>query len=162
MQPERLKQLLEYNPLSGEVFRSKSKRLLTADAEGLVVIFDSFEKKSYRLKLDRIAYTLGYGTSPKETERVLHKNLDSTDNSLKNLALVSRAVFIKIKEAAKNLSGGIRMLPHATDQFSYVVSWFEKGIEKSRVLADIVSAKRLVLRLQLQNSKVLTRYCLFD
>ena len=38
---ERLKELLEYNPETGKVTIKKSQRTLTADQDGIVVIFDS-------------------------------------------------------------------------------------------------------------------------
>ncbi len=162
MTPERLRELLEYDPLSGNVSRRKSKRILSADPYGMVSIYDSETKKNYKSKLDKVAYTLGFGKVPKDDERILHKNMKQDDNRLRNLGLLSRTTYLKVKEAYKNLTGGIRMNPHPIDQFSYVVNWYEKGIEKSRVVEDVVPAKELVLRLNLLASKVLTKYCLFE
>lgn len=162
MKPERLKELLTYDPLSGIVCSRKSNRRLIADYDGLVVIFDPIEKKSYKLKLDRIACTLAFGTPPSDNKRVLHKDLNVSDNSLKNLSVVSRSVFLAVKEAHKNLTQIIRLVQHPTDQFNYVVHWLDKGQERQKVVHDITEAKRLVLRLQLKYSKVLTRYCVFD
>lgn len=162
IQPQRLRELLEYDALTGVVSRRKTKRKLVADQDGLVIIYDNSNKRSYKLKLDRIAYCLGYGAMPRAEQRVLHKNLDAEDNRLINLVLVSRATFLKIKEADKNLSGGIRMQAHNQDQFSYTVHWYEKSIEKQKVVSDIVLARRLMLKLQLKYSKILTKYCVFD
>lgn len=162
MQPERLRELLDYDPRSGIIKSKKSQRVLRADEDGLVIIRDPVDKKSYKLKLDKIAYTLAFGVQPKEDKRILHKNLDQQDNRLKNLSMVSRAVFLQIKEAHKNLTGGIRLIAHPTDQFSYVLSWFEQGIEKFKIVQDLVPARELQLKLQLRYSKILTKYCVFD
>ena len=160
---ERLRELLEYDALTGKVTNRKTKRVLTCDEDGLVIIFDRKAKvKSTKYKLERIAFALAYGFFPLETQKVLHKNLDPNDNRLKNITLVSRSVFKQIKEADRNLSGGIRMVPHSTDQFAYILYWFEGGIEKNKVIQDIVVAKRQLLKLQLKYSKILTKYCIFD
>jgi len=159
--PEELRELLDYNPSTGAV-TTKRKRVLTADHDGLVVVFDGKNKKSIKMKLDRLAYMLAFGEHPKETNRILHKNLDISDNRLVNLVQVSREVFIKIKEAQRNLTTGIRVVLHPTDQFSYNVFWYEKGVEKSKLIQDIGLARRFQVKLQLKYSKILTKYCLFD
>lgn len=160
---ERLKELLEYNPSTGKVSISKSKRVLTADADGIVVVFDNCSiPKIRKYKLERIAFFFAFGIFPRDDQKVLHKNLDSDDNRRQNLTLVSRAVFRHIKEAHKNLTGGIHLVPHPVDQYSYILKWYENGIEKNKVIPDIVVARRQQLRLQLKYSKILTKYCLFD
>lgn len=160
---ERLKELLEYNPETGKVIIRKSQRVLTPDADGIVVIFDSKAKpKTRKYKLERIAYYLAFSIVPREDQKVLHKNLDPEDNRIQNLSLVSRSVFRQIKEAHRNLDGGIHLVPHATDQFSYILKWYEGGVEKSKIIQDIVIARRQQLKLQLKYSKILTKFCVFD
>jgi len=160
---ERLKELLEYSPETGKVTIKKSNRTLTCDSDGIVVIFDSKAKpKTRKYKLERIAYYLAFSIIPREDHKVLHKNLDPEDNRIQNLSLVSRSVFRQIKEAHRNLTGGIHIIPHATDQFSYILKWFEGGIEKSKIIQDIVVARRQQLKLQLKYSKILTKFCVFD
>lgn len=159
--PERLRELLSYDPSTG-VIKTKRQRVLTADHDGLVVVFDGISKKSIKMKLERIAYTLAFGVAPKETHRILHKNLDLNDNRLANLQQVSRELFIKIKEAHRNLSTGIKVVAHPTDQFSYNVFWYEQGVEKCKLIQDIGLARRFQVVLQLKYSKILTKYCLFN
>ena len=159
---ERLKEILKYDPVTGKVCTLKG-RALTADQNGLVIVFDNQAKKpSTKYKLERVAYFLAHNFFPREDQKVLHKNLDTQDNRAKNLLLVSRSVFRQIKEAHRNLTGGIHIVPHAVDQFSYILKWFEGGIEKSRIIQDIVVARRQQLKLQLKYSKILTKYCVFD
>lgn len=160
---ERLKELLEYNPETGKVIIQRSQRVLTQDNDGIVVIFDSKAKpKTRKYKLERIAYYLAFSIIPREDQKVLHKNLDPEDNRIQNLSLVSRSVFRQIKEAHRNLTGGIHIIPHATDQFSYILKYFDGGIEKSKIIQDIVVARRQQLKLQLKYSKILTKFCVFD
>lgn len=159
---ERLKELLTYDPSKGGVYTRKG-RLLFADSDGLVTIFDQYAKiKRVKYKLERIAYYLAFGVYPRDDQKVLHKNLDDNDNSIKNISLVSKSVYRQIKEAQKNLEGGIRITPHPDDQFSFILSWFDRGKEVHRVTYDISVCKRLQVKLQLKYSKILTRYCVFD
>lgn len=159
---DRLREILEYHPSTGLCYNKKTNRVLQQDYDGLVGVFCSVQKKSFKLKLERTAYALAHGVFPRKDQKVLHRNLDTSDNRPVNLVLVSRTVFLQIKEAQKNLEGSIRITPHATDQFDFVVHWLEKAKERQKIVQDITEAKRVVLKLQLKYSKTLTKYCLFD
>lgn len=162
--PERLRELLMYDPLSGSISVRKSNRVLTPDDLGQVVVFDSKAKrhKSQRYMLDRLAAFFAFGKFPSSEQKVLHKNLDPCDNRLCNIAVVSKNVYRSVKEAWKNLDGGIRLVPHPIDQFSYVLYWFENGKERFKIIQDVVLARRQQIKLQLKYSKILTKYCIFD
>lgn len=158
----RLKEILDYDPSTGKVYTKKGRQL-TPDDDGLVVVFDNQAiVRSVKHKLDKLAYYLAFGVYPRKDQKVLHRNLDEFDNSIKNLSLVSRSVYRQIKEAHKNLTGGIHLVPHTVDQFSYVIKWFDSGVEKSKIIQDIVIARKAQLKLQLKYSKILTKYCFFD
>jgi len=158
----RLKEILDYDPSTGKVYTKKGRQL-TPDQDGLVVVFDSkANTRSVKHKLEKVAYYLAFGDYPRQDQKVLHRNLDENDNSAKNLSIVSRSVYRQIKEAHKNLTGGIHMIPHGIDQFSYVLKWFDSGVEKSKIIQDIVIARKVQLKLQLKYSKILTKYCVFD
>jgi hypothetical protein len=162
MTPDRLKEILDYSASTGVITNKKTKRILQADHDGLVAVFCSKQKKLFKIKLEKIAYILAYGVNPNSEQKVLHKNLDISDNSSKNLTLVTRRVFLLIKEAHRNLTQGIRLSSHPTDQFNYVVYWIEQNQEKQKVVHDIVEARKVMLKLQLKYSKILTKYCVFD
>lgn len=159
----RLRELLRYDPLTGEVQVAKSSRLLTPDHDGLVAIFDSEAKpKLKKYKLDKLAFALGYGYFPDKSRVILHKNLNSADNRICNLADVSRAENLAVNAARKNLDGGIRYVQHPRDQYCYILYWYEGIHEKSKKYSDVVSVKKAYLQLQLESSKTLTKYCVFD
>ena len=159
---ERLKEILKYDPVTGKVCTLKGRALI-ADQNGLVIVFDNQAKKpSTKYKLERVAYFLAHDFFPREDQKVLHKNLDTQDNRAKNLLLVSRSVFRQIKEAERNLEGAIKIIAHPVDMFSYILLWFDKGVERSRIFGDIGVARRYQVKLQLKYSKILTKYCMFD
>lgn len=162
--PERLRELLVYDPLSGSICVRKSNRLLVSDALGQVVVFDgrARRQKSKKYMLDRLSAFFAFGKFPTADQKVLHKNLDTADNRLCNIVIVSKGVYRSVKEAWKNLDGGIRLVPHPVDQFSYVLYWFENGKERFKVIYDVVMARRQQIKLQLKYSKILTKYCIFD
>jgi len=159
---KRLKELLDYDPLTGRV-TTKKGRLLVPDDDGLVVVFDNLAvKRSVRYKLDRIAYALAFNKYPTVEQKVLHKNLDPTDNSMKNLTVVAKLTYRLINEARRNIEGGIKITPHPTDQFCYVLSWYSNNKEVQKTISDIGVARLEQLKLQLKYSKILTRHCVFD
>jgi len=162
MKPQRLRELLEYNPLTGVLQLKKTKRVLLPDQDGLVQVFCSIQRKNFKLKLDRLCYFLAFGVQPRVDQRVLHKNLNTEDNRLCNLSLVSRSVFLQIKEAHKNLTTGIRVINHPVDQFCFVVEWYENKKKSLKEFHDLIEARNVALKLQLKYSKILTKWCLFD
>ena len=160
---DRLNELLKYDPLTGNIFVRKSERILVADENGQVSVYDSKNKPALRrFLLDKLAFALALNKWPRKDQRILHKNLNKNDNRLCNIVPVSRAIFNKINEANKNLETGIRMQTHPVDQYKYMVYWYENSGEKVKVVNDVVNAKTLVLQLKLKYSKILTKYCCFE
>lgn len=158
---ETAKALLTYDPSSGNITIIKTGRVLTADEYGSVLVYDPSIRKSHKIKIGKLAYLMGYGILPEKDERVLHKNLDETDCSLKNLAIVTAQEYKEIKEAYRNLSSAIRYNQHPKDQYSYILHWYEDGFAKTQVIHDAVNVKRAELALRLRFSKILTKYCIF-
>lgn len=163
--PDKLKSLLSYDPLTGLVSVKTPKGLerpLFPDEQGCVVIYNPVSRKIHKMKLDKLAYWLAFGKNPTKAQRVLHKNMQEHDNRIMNLALVSKTVYTQIKEAHRNMTSGLEITPHSEDQFTYIVSWYDQGRKVNKVIEDIVPARRLMLKLQLKYSKVLSKYCVFD
>lgn len=153
---------LNYNPNTGRVSTKKTNKTIVANDEGLCYVYDLAKRKNIKFKLDKVAYYLAYKKMPTDEHRILHKNLDIKDNTLTNLRLVHKSVYLKIKEARKNLEGGIKMNFHPTDQFCYVITWYENNKERNKTISDVVDAQRFLLKMKLHYSKILTKYCVFD
>lgn len=153
--------LLTYDATTGTIVVTRTGRELTADEAGSVLVYDPEARKSYKIKIGKLAYLLGFGILPDKDQRILHKNMDELDCRLRNLDLVTAEQFKQIKEAYRNLSHGIRYTQHPTDQYAYVLHWYEQSVAKTQIIHDAVSVKRAELALKLRYSKILTKYCVF-
>jgi hypothetical protein len=162
MELKRLNELLIYNAATGEVHMRASNRRVEPDADGVVVLWDSLNKRKVKFKMNRLCWTLGNGKRLRKNQRVLHKNLNTEDHRLVNITAVSLVVFAKINEAARNLRGELKVLPHTTDKWDWLVVYFENKLKRSERFSDIVFAQRRLLVLQLKFAKVLTKYCIFE
>lgn len=157
---------IEYDLHTGSFFLLKTtaggttKRQIFPNDDGYLLFYR--ESTKYKLKANRLALELGTGKQIDANKLVLHKNLDTNDYRLQNLCAVTRTVYKKVKEAHRNLNGALKLVPHPTDAFSYVVQWKEDNKQMQQVVQDIVVAKRLFTKLQLRFAKLLNKYCVFD
>lgn len=158
MQTDRLKILVLYDRDTG-VLRF-NERVLLPDYQGFVTLY--VDKKLTKIKIEKLACLLGHGRLPDKNERVLHKNLDTNDLRLHNLAIVSRDVFMQIKEAKSNLDGSLCLVPHETDRFCYWLCYREGSKQKRKLMHDIVSAKKAFNKRKLKCIKLINKFCVFD
>ena len=119
-------------------------------------------KLKFSIKPEKLAWFMMFGTIPSGRKRILHKNLDSLDNRFCNLCIVTNKELRQIREAYSNLKEFLRIVPHSTDQFSYVLHYKQDGVHVREVVNDIVIARRKLRRLQLKNAKILSKFCVFD
>lgn len=155
---EQIKFLVSYDRHTG-VMKYNSKPLV-ADYQGFVVLY--IDKKLVKLKIEKLACLVGLGRLPSKNERVLHKNLNTSDLRLCNLSIVSKDIYMQVKEAKLNLGGSLCLVPHDTDQFCYWLCYRENAIQKRELIHDIVPAKRAFNKRKLQYIKVVSKFCVFD
>jgi hypothetical protein len=162
MELQRLNELLVYKPLTGEIFTKEPYRKLSPDPEELITIWDRVTQKRTKFKVGRLCWILGNNKKLRKNQKVLFRNLNSEDTRLVNLLVVTPAVFSKIQEAAKNLRGGLKILPHASDMYDFVVWHYNNRIYRKETFHDIITAQQRLHVLQLKAAKVLTKYCIFE
>lgn len=158
-----LKHIIEYDIFEGSFFIIKNNcryRRIFPNEDGYIIFYKN--SKRLKFKANKLAIELVQNIEVPKDKVVLHKNLDDTDYRYMNLKLISKKVHNTIKEAHRNLSGCLKLQPHAKDVFSYVLTWKENSKDKILVVQDIVIAKRLYTKLQLKYAKILNRYCIFD
>lgn len=115
-----------------------------------------------KIKADRLIWFIVYGKQPNRKQVVFHRNLDELDNRLINLVLIPRREYQRLVEAMKNISGDLRLIPHATDAFSYVLIYKLNGRLQKEVVQDITVARRKFNKLQLKFVKLISRYTVSD
>lgn len=169
MQSSRLKELLEYDGKLGVVYRRRSGKALEPDYAGFVSVYDPLTRKTTKIKLKLIAATFAFDSCEELMTGtynpylvVFQKNMQEEDFRAVNLAFVTKPVLKLIKEAYRNINSDIKLTHHPTDMFSYVLHWYSGGVMHSKVIQDVVVAKREMLKLKLKYSKILTKYCVFD
>ena len=159
---QRLNELLQYLPQTGEILSRASQRTINPDEDGSYTIYDNLTRIRTKFKADRLCWILGNGKKLRKNQKILHKNLKKKDNRLSNLVVVSPVVYSKVQEAAKNLGGGLKIQPSLKDKWDFIVSYFHNKINKKEQYCDIIAAQQRLIVLQLKYAKVLTTYCCFD
>ena len=162
MELQRINELLTYSPQTGEIHSRESNRKITPCPDGFYTIWDNISRKKTKFKADRLAWTLGNNKKLRKNQKILHLNLNNEDNRLPNIRVVPSSVYNKVMEASKNLSGGLKITPHLTDKYNFVVSYFRDKVQKKDIVCDIIEARRRLIVLQLQSAKVLTKFCCFE
>lgn len=157
---------LKYNPSTGELStecqntkNKKIRKLVPDETNRLITTVNGYKLK---IKADRLIWFITHGVLPAKSDVIFHKNLDETDNRLNNLVLLTSKEYSSIIEAMKNISGALKLLPHATDMFSYVLYYRLKGRLKSEVIQDITVAKKKLTRMQLKYVKLISKYTVSD
>lgn len=159
MEVKRLLEFLKYDPIEGTVSYIKSGKSLVPDSDGLVIVIDPISKKKKKFKLEKLCYSMLFGVNLTKDDKIIHKNLDETDFTARNLVMVTPMQYKELKEAWKNIQGGIKLQPHPRESFTYELSWYEKGVKRSQVVYDFIVAKQLERKLLFRFSKLLTKYC---
>lgn len=111
-----------------------------------------------RMKYSSLVWLVVHKVRPTKDQVIFHKDLDETNCTIENLVLISKKEKSKISEAMKNITGSLRLIPHPTDVFSYVLEYRENGRLKREVIADIVPAKKKLMQLRIKIIKFLNKY----
>lgn len=89
---------------------------------------------------------------------VYFKDLNTDNYKGSNLGCVRKEEYFKIKDALRNLNGLLKITPHPTDAYVYVVKYRQNGKTHSKICHDIIQAQRLRRRIMLRSSKILGKY----
>lgn len=147
-----------YEPSTGTIRSLKNNRKIFPDEELNAVIWVSSAKKLIKIKFDKLCYYLGHGNLPDKNQRLLHKNLDETDNRLANLVIVPKDKYYELKEAIQNIEGLLKVTPHKQDQYMFVVQ-YKQGKKTEKINCnDIIAAQEQERKLRFKFIKFITQY----
>lgn len=158
---ERIKTLVQYERETGVIYSTKTGRVVTADYNLQVIVYDPETRKRTKVKKDILCWMLLNNQVLRDDFKVLHKNLNEEDCKAVNLTIVPRKVYNIIQEAYRNLSRYLKLIPHETDKYCYKLIYYKDGKKVQHVCGDIVQANRELTRLRLKYAKILNKYCIF-
>lgn len=138
---QRLREILQYDPATGDISIRKSTRKLIPDEYGLVTVYDGISKTKRKIKLDKLAWMLLHGAELEKDRRILHKNLNDSDNSAKNLVALDKKDCFMVYEALNNLETYLKVQLHPTDQYKYVVSYRHFCVDRRETFDSIEAAR---------------------
>lgn len=150
--------VLKYEASTGNLYvcsAGKQRRLFPNESG---MIDTTIQGKKLKSKLNKIIWELVHNKEVPIDHVVFHKNMQENDYRLSNLQLLPKKTYNTIMEAMKNLSGALRIIPHPTDAFSYILEFKDKGRQKREVLYDISVARKKLLKMQLRYIKIVGRY----
>lgn len=167
MTKEELAEILrtyKYDPKTGKLQVVKSQRIvLQPEDSASVSIYLPKSKKVKKINLSKLCWLIFNNTTeiPKGF-KILHKNLNTSDNRALNLVLVPASEYATIRNAVDNLVSSLKMTTHPYDQYSYVLKYKDEGVLRTEVLHDVVPAKKRFAELQLRYAKIAGKYCNLD
>lgn len=158
---EEILRFYEYDSRTGEVHNKKTGRLLMCiEEEPSVSVYLSDSKKLKKILLPKLCWHMGTAKANfPEKHKILHKNLDFSDNRLSNLVLIPSGAYSEVKAALDNLQIHLKLSQHPYDQYNYVVKWRDAGVLKTETYEDVTAAKNRYSFLQLKFAKIVGKYC---
>lgn len=91
-------------------------------------------------------------------KKTYFKDLNTNNYKGSNIGCVDKDEFVKIKDSLRNLNGFLKVQPHKTDAYVYVVKYRQSGRSCTKLCHDIVQALRFKRRILLKSSKILSKY----
>jgi hypothetical protein len=162
MQVPRLRELYSYDKLTGYVKNIRLDRRVMPDHAGFVMLFEPNTKHAQKFKLTKLCYSLETGIDCKKEDRVIQKDLNEDNYKFDNLRLMSKEEYAVYKNAFRNINGGICLKIYPLDVYSYKLYWYEDGKQCSRIVGDIVTARREEIKMKLKYTKILSRFCVSE
>lgn len=136
---------------------NKSKRLIPDEDNNIVFTLDSIK---YKIKYTKLIWYIVYNTEVDNTHIIWHKDLDTSNYKLNNLCLITKEEYKKIQEALQNLSGILKIKPHKSDAFTYVLEYKEQGRIRKENIEDVSLAAKKLKKLKFKYTKLVSRYVL--
>jgi hypothetical protein len=168
VKPTCLKEIIKYikyNPITGDLYCSSrtsslyDRKLIPNELNNITT---TVRGASLKIKADRLIWFITSGKQPTRNQTVFHKNLDELDNSLINLVLINKKEHLQLVEAMKNISGDLKLVPHITDMFSFVLCYKYQGRVVKEVVQDLSIARRKFNKIQLKCIKLISKYTVSD
>ena len=93
---------------------------------------------------------------------VYFKDLNTSNFKGSNLGCIRKEEYLRLKDALRNLNGFLKIVPHKTDAYVYVVKYRNNSKVCSIICHDIIQAHKIKRRIQIKSSKILSKYLTSD
>jgi hypothetical protein len=136
----------------------KCTRVLDLDEMGCIVCKLKRTQKNTNRRASVLAWEIINAQTVPKDHVVYFKNLDTTDICGYNLGLVSKVEYAHIKDAIDNTVGFVKLIPHATEVYSYKVRYKQGGFTTHQSFHDITAAKNFQRMLFINGTVLLSKY----
>lgn len=157
---------LAYDPVMGKFYRVRKDNQVASpvypDEQGKLTIGASSNQIRLAMKATKAAWIVFNNKPVPEGVIIYPKNFDDEDCRAFNLGSLPKEEFDRLKEAYNNINRDLKIKPHKTDQYSYIVQYRENGLLKKTIFEDIVNAKRFHRRLLVAYTKIVGKYLTTD
>ena len=157
---------LMYLFLSGHFYRlsdnpEKTRRIFP-DENGLLNYYCFKEKKSIKKKAITLAWELLNSKKLPSNSINYFKDLNPENYKGSNIGIISKANYKKLKDALYNLEHGVKLIPHKTDAFVYILKYKSDGKLLQTTFHDISTALKMKRRIIFKSSKTVTKWVVSD
>jgi len=154
---------IAYDLLNGTFWRIDRKtkattRELPLDDSMRVPCWSALTGKNTNRKGAILAWEMLNGKELPPEHVVYFKNLNEEDLRGYNLGAVTKLEYTKIRDALQNLKGYAKLIPHATEVYSYKVRFKQGGFSTHQSFHDITAAKNFHRMLVINSTVLLNRY----
>lgn len=133
-------------------------RELTLDDSSRIVCKLRATGKNTNRKASILAWEIIHGKDLPDGYVVYFKDLNESNLRGYNLGAVTKAEYAQIKDAVDNLSGYAKLIPHATEVYSYKVRFKQGGFTVHQSFHDITAAKHFHRLLVINSTVLLNKY----
>ena len=133
-------------------------RALSPDEQGMLSVLDGLTKKPTFKKAAILAWEFIHSSKLPEGYVVYFKNLNTSDYNGYNIAALPRAQYSMLRDAIDNIAGILKLVPHATEVYSYKVRYKHKGQVHHKQFHDVVDAQKFMRSVLIKSTKVMSKH----
>jgi hypothetical protein len=134
-------------------------RLVIPTIDGFLVYTDIVSgKKNIKLKAIRVAYEMFYNCKRPKGMIVYHKDMVEGNYRVENIGTIPVELWQDVKDALYNVQDGIKIKPHPSVAYSFVLSFRQNGRIVRRVKHDITQVLQYKRKILLKCSKLVSKY----
>lgn len=150
-----------WNKVEKVFYRLKSDyeidKKIFPNEDGFMIYLCSITKKQVKKKSSTFLYEF-FNEKLKEDQIVVFKDLNSTNYVPENIFVMQKSDYKILRDSIDNLEGAVKIKPHKTDAFSFIVYYKMNQKTHKKTCHDIVTAQRIKKIILYKSSKFLNKH----